>query len=75
MRFVTGHDFSRVSMGLRRTQVDENAVECGISGLAPQPRLFWHWRSESVVVSDLECAVNPFMSTGTIFQPAARDRA
>jgi hypothetical protein len=28
MRFVTGHDFSRVSMGLRRTQVDENALEC-----------------------------------------------
>jgi hypothetical protein len=26
--FVTGHDFSRVSMGLRRTQVDENALEC-----------------------------------------------
>ena len=28
MRFVTGHDFSRVSMGLRHTQVDENVSEC-----------------------------------------------
>jgi hypothetical protein len=57
--FVTGHDFSRVSMSLRLTQVHENAVECGMTVKPPSQGCGGTGGIEAVVVSDLERVHEP----------------